>query len=149
MPRPAIAEKHEESKMPRPPQYAVLFVGYLAEVIARAKYGREVHYATLDFVSGFTAINAYRGFVGSPKRADLEPFLKSLPKLANELQGRCHREDGLSRQTRFPTEATTPTEDMIEVSFGQNVVVMSPNTKITGGDSKRLSNCSNKPRRLD
>jgi hypothetical protein len=44
--------------MPRKAKYAVQFVGYLASVIAREKYGREVEYATLDFVSGATSIHA-------------------------------------------------------------------------------------------
>jgi hypothetical protein len=71
--------------MPRAPRYGVKFVGYLANVIAR-KYGRDVEYAGLDFVSGAASMHADGGWVIVPKRIDLKPFLESLPKLANELQ---------------------------------------------------------------
>jgi hypothetical protein len=41
----------EERVMSLEAKYAVKFVGYSAYVIAR-KHGREIQYATLDFVSG-------------------------------------------------------------------------------------------------
>jgi hypothetical protein len=71
--------------MPPEPRYGVKFVGYSAYVIAR-KYGRDVEYATLGFVTGAAFMKADGGWVTVPKRIDLKPFLESLPKLANELQ---------------------------------------------------------------
>jgi hypothetical protein len=74
--------------MPRKAKYGVQFIGYSARVIAREKYGREVDYAMLDFVSGATSMHADGGWVMVPKRTDVEPFLKNLPKLANDPGGR-------------------------------------------------------------
>jgi len=85
--------------MQREAQYGVKFVGYSAYVIARGKYGHEVEYATLDFVSGAASMHADGGWVLVPKRIDLEPFLKGLPEIANELRDRCRRDGELSQQT--------------------------------------------------
>jgi hypothetical protein len=63
--------------MPRKAKYGVQFIGYSARVIAREKYGREVDYAMLDFVSGATSMHADGGWVMVPKRTDVEPFLKN------------------------------------------------------------------------
>ena len=56
------------------------------DLIAR-KNGCDVKYARLDFISGKASVLAEGGWVIVPKRTDLKPFLESLPKLANELQG--------------------------------------------------------------
>ena len=48
--------------MPRKAKYGVQFIGYSALVIAREKYGREVDYAMLDFVSGATSMHADGGW---------------------------------------------------------------------------------------
>jgi len=117
--------------MPRKAQYGVKFVGYSAYVIARGKYGREVEYATLDFFSGAASVHADGGWVLVPKRIDLEPFLKSLPKIANELRDRCHRDGELSQQTAGLAEPTGAADDMIRLSYGQNTVSVAPSTKIT------------------
>jgi hypothetical protein len=69
--------------MLRHARYGVQFMGYSADAIAR-KYGREVTFATLDFVSGTAFLHADGGWVTVPKRIDLKPVLESLPKLANE-----------------------------------------------------------------
>jgi hypothetical protein len=80
--------------MPRKAKYGVQFIGYSARVIAREKYGREVDYAMLDFVSGATSMHADGGWVMVPKRTDVEPFLKNLPKLANDLEDRLRQRGG-------------------------------------------------------
>jgi hypothetical protein len=106
--------------MPRAPRYGVKFVGYLANVIAR-KYGRDVEYAGLDFVSGAASMHADGGWVIVPKRIDLKPFLESLPKLANELQEALlrQRNDELSQKaTGVPERGGA--DNMVSVSFGPN-----------------------------
>jgi hypothetical protein len=75
-------------------KYGVQFIGYSARVIAREKYGREVDYAMLDFVSGATSMHADGGWVMVPKRTDVEPFLKNRPKLANDLEDRLRQRGG-------------------------------------------------------
>ena len=80
--------------MSREARYAVKFVGYSAEVIARGKFGRDVVYAMLDFVSGAVSMFADEGWVMVSNRSDLEPFLKGLPKLANEIQDRLRKGRG-------------------------------------------------------
>jgi len=65
-------------------QYGVKFVGYLATVIVR-KYGRELEYASLDFVTGMASVHAQWGWVSS-MRLDLGPFVKNLRQHASELQ---------------------------------------------------------------
>jgi hypothetical protein len=109
-------------------QYGVKFVGYAAYVVARGKYGRNVEYAMLDFVSGCVLMHADGGWVQVPKSADIEPFLKNLPKIENELQERCRCE--LSRRSPSPAEPTGAVEDMIQLSCGQNTVTVARGTKI-------------------
>jgi hypothetical protein len=117
--------------MPREAQYGVKFVGYSAYVIARGKYGREIEYATLDFVSGAASMHADGGWVLVPKRIDLEPFLKSLPEIANELRDRCHRDGELSQQTAGLAETTGTADEMITLSCGLNTISVAPCTKTT------------------
>jgi hypothetical protein len=57
---PRAVRQLQESTKPRAPRYGVKFVGYSADVIAR-KYGRDVEYAVLDFVSGAASMNADGG----------------------------------------------------------------------------------------
>ena len=117
--------------MPREPRYGVKFVGYSADVIAR-KYGRDVEYAMLDFVSGAAFMRADGGLVTVPKRIDLKPFLESLPKLANELQEALLRQRNgeLSQQTTGVSERAGAADDRISVSFGPNTVLVAPGTVI-------------------
>jgi hypothetical protein len=117
--------------MQREAQYGVKFVGYSAYVIARGKYGREVEYATLDFVSGAASMHADGGWVLVHKRIDLEPFLKSLPEIANELRDRCHCDGELSQQTDGLAGPTGTADKMIRLSCGQNTISVAPCTKIT------------------
>jgi hypothetical protein len=116
--------------MPREPRYGVKFVGYSADVIAR-KYGRDVVYAMLDFVSGAAFMPAHGGLVTVPKRIDLKPFLESLPKLADELQEALLRQRSgeLSQQTTGMPERGAA-DDRVSVSFGPNTVLVAPGTVI-------------------
>jgi hypothetical protein len=109
----------------------VKFVGYSANVIAR-KYGRDVEYAMLDFVSGAAFMRADGGLVTVPKRIDLKPFLESLPKLANELQEALLRQRNgeLSQQTTGVPERTGAADDRVSVSFGPTTVSVAPGTVI-------------------
>jgi hypothetical protein len=107
-------------------KYAVKFVGYSAYVIAR-KNGREIQYATLDFVSGAAALLAEGGCVVVPKRIDLRPFLNSLPKLTNELQfAQTQRNRNQSQQTTVLAERTVGGRAMISLSCGSNTVAIAP-----------------------
>ena len=116
--------------MPRAPRYGVKFVGYLADVIAR-KYGRDVEYAGLDFVSGAASMHADGGWVIVPKRIDLKPFLESLPKLANELQEALLRQrNGELSQKATGVPERGGADDMVSVSFGPNAVSVAPGTVI-------------------
>jgi hypothetical protein len=115
--------------MPREAQYGVKFVGYSADVIARGKYGRVVHYAALDFVCGLVSMFADGGWVAAANRVDLESFLKELPKLANEIQDRPRQRRGeFSQQSAGLSE---PSEGMIKLSWGKNEVLVAPSTNIT------------------
>ena len=116
--------------MSRKAKYAVKFVGYSASVIA-AKYGRELEYATLDFVSGAFFMHADGGSVIVPKRVDAEPFLKSLPKLANELEDRLRQRDSeLSQKTDGLLKPTDATGGWIDLSYGPNTVSVAPGTEM-------------------
>jgi len=117
--------------MPRKAKYAVQFVGYSARVIAKEKYGREVDYATLDFVSGATSIHADGSWVMVPKRIDVEPFLKNLPKLANDLEDHLRQRGGeLSRKAANQPETTFAASDMISLSCGSSTVSVAAGTEI-------------------
>jgi hypothetical protein len=122
---------HKESTMPREPRYGVKFVGYSADMIAR-KYGRDVEYAMLDFVSGGALMRADGGWAAVPKWIDLGPFLKDLPKLANEIQEALLRQRNgeLSQQTTSLPEQTGAAGDMVTVSWGPNTVCIAPGTEI-------------------
>jgi hypothetical protein len=89
-------------------QYGVKFVGYSADVI---KKGCESAYATLDFVTGHASVHADQGWVSS-KRADLGPFVRSLPKLITELQQR------LCQRSNEPALARGG--EMVRISCGEN-----------------------------
>ena len=117
--------------MPRKAQYGVKFIGYSAFVVARGKYGREVDYAMLDFVTGSASMHADKGWVTVPKRIDLEPFLKSLPEFADELRDRCHRDGELSQQAAGLPEPAGAAGGMITLSLGQNTISVDPSTEIT------------------
>jgi len=135
--------KQEESKMPHKTQYAVGFLGYSAKVIARGKYGRDVDYAMLDFVRGGVCMIADGGWVMVSNRSDLEPFLKDLPKLANEIQDRLRKGRGeFSQQSAGLPEPwdrlgalqavlRPSAEDMFTLSWGQNKISVASSTKIT------------------
>jgi len=117
--------------MPRKAKYGVQFIGYSARVIAREKYGREVDYAMLDFVSGTTSMHADGGWVMVPKRIDVEPFLKSLPKLANDIDDRlCQRGGELSQKAAGQPEPTVAAGDMISLSYGPNTISVAAGTEI-------------------
>jgi hypothetical protein len=116
--------------MPREPRYGVKFVGYTADVIAR-KYGRDVEYAMLDFVSGATYMHADGGWVTVPKRIDLKPFLESLPKLATELQEALLRRcNGESSQQATGVSERAAADEMVSVSFSPNDISVAPGTVI-------------------
>jgi hypothetical protein len=101
-------------------------------VIAR-KYGREIQYATLDFVSGAAAMLADGGCVLVPRRIDMWPFLNSLPKLANELQFlQRQRDRGPSQQTTPLAERTVTGCDMITLPCGPNTVTIAPGIDVPG-----------------
>jgi hypothetical protein len=121
-----LRQLHKESTMPRAPRYGVKFVGYSGDVIAR-KYGRDVEYAVLDFVSGAASMHADGGWVTVPKRIDLKPFLESLPKLTNELQEALLRQrNGESSQQATGVPERGATDDMVSVSFGPNTGFCGP-----------------------
>ena len=118
--------------MSREARYAVKFVGYSADVIARGKYGRDVDYAMLDFVSGAVFMNADEGWVTVSNRIDLEPFLKGLPKLANEIHDRLRERHGeFSQQSAGLPEPRGTAGDRITLSWGQNSISVAPSTTIT------------------
>jgi hypothetical protein len=135
--------KQEESNMPHKTQYAVGFLGYSATVIARGKNGPDVDYAMLDFVRGGVCMIADGGWVMVSNRSDLEPFLKDLPKLANEIQDRLRKGRGeFSQQSAGLPEPwdrlgalqamlRPSAEDMFTLSWGQNKITVASSTKIT------------------
>jgi hypothetical protein len=95
-------------------QYGVKFVGYTAEVIRK---GCDGPYARLDFLTGYASVHADQGWVSS-KRADLGPFVRSLPKLITELQQRlCQRSD----ETDFSRVSET-----VHISCGGNEICVAP-----------------------
>jgi hypothetical protein len=112
--------------MPSKPKYGVKFVGYSADVIAR-KYGREVEYATLDFVTGRALVRANIGWVTVSNRADLGPFLRSLPNLARDLGELLHQ-----RAAQAPEEnaGTDTRSSMASLTCGQNDVSIAPDTDV-------------------
>ena len=65
-------------------RYCVKFVGYIAEILA-LENGKEIEHATLDFVSGSVSLMAADALVLVPRRADLMPFVASLPGHADRL----------------------------------------------------------------
>jgi len=116
--------------------YGVQFVGYSAKVLANKK-GVEVHYATLDFVSGCTAIHTDGGWVTAPSRIELGPFVDSLPKIVGELEELpkelASSSSGEAR--RGPYSATKPS------GGGMISITVSPGTEIcisSGIDFKRF-----------
>jgi hypothetical protein len=116
--------------MPRQAMYGVKFVGYSANLIAR-KYGREVEYATLDFITGGVSVMGNGGWVAASKRIDLERFLRILPKLTSELQDLLHQRDGelVQESAGLPALAIGKGK-MISLSFGPNSVSVAPGTEI-------------------
>lgn len=66
-------------------QLGVKFINYTAFIVARKK-DREVVYGEICFLSGMTTIKATGGWVTVPKRADLVPFVASLPLYADRLR---------------------------------------------------------------
>jgi hypothetical protein len=116
----------EESTLPRNAQYGVKFVGYSADVIAR-KYGREVQYATLDFVSDAASMHADGGWVMVRNRVDLGPFLRNLPNLASELEQLLRQHVA---QAFEESENTGTTGDTISLCNGQNKVCIAPDTNV-------------------
>ena len=101
-------------------QYGVQFVGYSASVMAR-KCGREVEYATLDFITGYASVNGDCGRVNS-QRADLGPLVRSLPDLKNELEALLsqHPAHGLEEKG----------SNMITVFRGQNTIWVAAGTDL-------------------
>jgi hypothetical protein len=113
--------------MSRKAEYGVQFVGYSARLIAREKYGREVQYAMLNFVSGLASMNADGGWVMVPKRVDLGPFLRSLPNLAGELRELLCQHAAKVQQESVGTDVTSK---MVSLSCGPNTVSVAPGTDI-------------------
>jgi len=70
--------KHEKL-----PDFAVRFIGYSADVIARKG---NATYANLDFVSGCTGLFADDGWLLVPKRSDLGAFIADLPLCVDKLK---------------------------------------------------------------
>jgi hypothetical protein len=116
----------EESTLLRIAQYGVKFVGYSAYVMAR-KYGREIQYATLDFISDVASMHANGGWVMVDNRVDLGPFLRNLPNLASELEQLLCRHVA---QALEEGENTGTAGDMITLSKGQNEVCIAPDTDV-------------------
>jgi hypothetical protein len=116
--------------MPRQAMYGVKFVGYSADLIAR-KYGPEIEYATLDFVSGSVSVHGNGGWIAVSKRIDLGPFVKSLPELTSTLQDLLHQPDGqLIRESGGLAAPATGKSEMIRLSCGPNSVSVAPGTEI-------------------
>ena len=67
------------------PRYGVRFIGYSAMIGAIAAAG-DILYASIDFVSGATALRAEEGFVRVPSRSELAAFVASLPLHADRLR---------------------------------------------------------------
>jgi hypothetical protein len=113
--------------MSRKAKYGVKFVGYSGYVVAR-KYGREVDYAQLDFISGVASVQADGGWVMVSKRADLGPFLKDLPNLASELRKRLAvgPEEGIEVSRDEPGRASK----MVSMCCGKNEVQIAPDADV-------------------
>jgi hypothetical protein len=65
-------------------RHGVKFVGYTAYIVAIAE-GDDIHYATVDFVSGGIVLVADDGFVTASNCSELAPFVASLPLHAGRL----------------------------------------------------------------
>jgi hypothetical protein len=119
-----------ESIMPRQAMYGVQFVGYSANVIAR-KCGREVDYASLEFLSGSVSVMGNGGWVTVSKRIDLGPFVRSLPTLTSELQDLLHQRDGeLVQESAGVPALAIGKGKIISLSSGPNSVSVAPGTEI-------------------
>src|SRR5262245_15189533 len=100
-------------------QYGVTFVGYLATVIIR-KYGRELEYANLDFLTGMTSVRAEWGWVRS-MRLDLGPFVKNLPQHASELQQLLAQRAARGIEQSAESHSSTSTDrKMVTLSCGKS-----------------------------
>jgi hypothetical protein len=111
----------------KPMEVWVAFCGYSAYVVAR-RYGREMKYGELDFVSGAVHMHADDGWVLVPKRADLEPFLKTLSEDADQLQDLVRKH---TEQTTGAVERTALAGERIEISKGPHIVSIAPGTKVS------------------
>jgi hypothetical protein len=77
--------------MSKATRFRIKFVGYSAEIVGLKKE-HEVRYASIDFVTGHIIMIANQGCVVVQKRANLRPFVASLPEHVHQLQGSWARE---------------------------------------------------------
>jgi hypothetical protein len=105
------------------PKYAVKFVGYSAYVVTR-KRGREVTLATIDFVTGRTALLTGPGdWVTVRGCSDLASFVKCLPDLTSELE-RLMRDS----EQEGNSAALSP---IVALSRGENTIHIAKGTVVT------------------
>jgi len=99
------------------PDFAVRFIGYSAEVIARKG---NATYANLDFVSGCTGVFADEGWLLVPKRSDLVALIADLPLRIDKL--------------KTSAESATRTTDKarIEVRCGEEEISLDRGADIDG-----------------
>jgi hypothetical protein len=71
-------------KQDKVPRYGVQFIGYSAQVVAITAAG-DIRYASINFVSGGTMLQAEEGYVRVPRRSELAAFVASLPLHADRL----------------------------------------------------------------
>jgi hypothetical protein len=71
--------------MSRAFRFVVTFAGYSADIVA-LKNGKAIDYAMLDFISGSVRLTVAGASVLVPRRADLKPFVASLPGHADRLR---------------------------------------------------------------
>jgi hypothetical protein len=85
----------------------------------------------LDFVSGIVSVHADHGWVMVSKRSDAKPFLKGLPRFADELEGHLRkREIELAHLAVDRYEKTVAKDKMISLSCDPSTVSVAPGTDI-------------------
>jgi hypothetical protein len=110
-------------------RFGVKFIGYSAEVIA-LKGGNEIDYATIDFVSGAVILKAEHGYVMTPKRIDLAPFVASLPQHVDELRASLN------------ACATDETDHYVELAVGENLIKLRATAEIDRVIKQLRKRCS-------
>ena len=99
------------------PDFAVRFVGYSADVIARKG---NTTYAKLDFVAEMVALFADEGWLSVPKRSDLAAFIADLPSRIDKLKASVN-------------SATPPNDrDCVNAQCGENEIWLNRRADIDG-----------------